>query len=455
MDNTPPRILLIGMELDKAQRDRLEELFDVVSIEESGQAIELLLQGQHSGVVYEPGRVPSSDRARDLQIRVDDVDEMGGDLLDLDAERISPLNLAQRLHLLEDRTSKGLLQIFGWRHFEVRLLDRETRRLELVISKGITPLPIGHVIHAEAEQNGISGLVAATGRSYICKDSQADTTYVDGMEGGRSSLTIPLRLHDRVIGILNVESAEADRFNDEDRLLLELYGRYIAMAVNILDMLIVERYTTNKQLSSNVLSELETPIHQIEEEANEMIREHDEDTGLVEHLSKITESVAAMRARIRSCTSGPQTILGAEDLMHQEVLEPVLAGRRVLVADDEPDVRQTICAVLEKRGCEVLVCPNGADAIEEIDLAKKEGTSIDLVISDVRMPDRNGYEVFRSTKDFDSSIPVILMTGFGYDPHHSIVRSSQEGLHCFLFKPFQVEQLLEEIYKALIIEAGK
>ena len=132
-----------------------------------------------------------------------------------------------------------------------------------------------------------------------------------------------------------------------------------------------------------------------------------------------------MRARIRSCTSGPQTILGAEDLLHQEQLEPVLAGRRVLVADDEAEVRQTICAVLEKRGCEVIVCGNGSEAIEQIDLASEKSLKIDLVISDVRMPDRNGYEVFRCTKDFSDEIPVILMTGFGYDPHHSIVRSSQ------------------------------
>jgi hypothetical protein len=42
------------------------------------------------------------------------------------------------------------------------------------------------------------------------------------------------------------------------------------------------------------------------------------------------------------------------------------------------------------------------------------------------------------------------MTAFGYDPNHSIVRSSQEGLHCFLFKPFQIKQLLEEGRKALV-----
>jgi DNA-binding NtrC family response regulator len=45
--------------------------------------------------------------------------------------------------------------------------------------------------------------------------------------------------------------------------------------------------------------------------------------------------------------------------------------------------------------------------------------------------------------------PVILMTGFGYDPSHSIVRASQEGLQSVLFKPFQVDRLLAEARKAL------
>jgi DNA-binding NtrC family response regulator len=46
------------------------------------------------------------------------------------------------------------------------------------------------------------------------------------------------------------------------------------------------------------------------------------------------------------------------------------------------------------------------------------------------------------------------MTGFGYDPHHSIVRASQEGLQCVLFKPFQAERLIEEVHKALSKRAG-
>jgi len=452
MANSRPRIILIGLDLDKADRDRLHDTFELVKVGSADEAIEMLLHDQVEGTILQGDEDAPGDRARHLQRCIDDIDEAGGELLDLDAETISPLNLAERLHLLETRVARSLLQLFGWRHFEVRLLDRDSRKLELVIANGIKPLSIGHTIHAEAEGNGISGLVAATGRSYICRDSENDPNYVDGMEGGRSSLTIPLRLHDRVIGILNVESAETDGFDDEGRMLLELYGRYVAMAINILDMLIVERYTTNKRLSSNVGMELETPIKEIEDIARDIGKSIDADSAPGQGVGRIMEAIAAMRARIESCTAGPQTILGAEGVLHQEELEPVLADRRVLVVDDEPVIRQTICAVLEQRGCEVEVCTDGTSAIEKIGTSSSSGNTFDLVISDVRMPDRNGYEVFRATKDACETTPVILMTGFGYDPHHSIVRSSQEGLHCFLFKPFQIEQLMEEVYKALVLE---
>jgi CheY-like chemotaxis protein len=122
----------------------------------------------------------------------------------------------------------------------------------------------------------------------------------------------------------------------------------------------------------------------------------------------------------------------------------------VLVADDEPAIRKTVRAVLEQQGCIISEHADGVGAIAAIRAAALEGRPFDLVISDVRMPDANGYEVFRAAKDANPATPVILMTAFGYDPNHSIVRSSQEGLHCFLFKPFQITQLLEEGRKALV-----
>jgi len=90
------------------------------------------------------------------------------------------------------------------------------------------------------------------------------------------------------------------------------------------------------------------------------------------------------------------------------------------------------------------------EAIRQLE-ASKEGRApkVDLVISDIRMPDFNGLEVFSAAKRLGNAPPVILMTGFGYDPHHSIVRASQEGLQDVLYKPFQVEQLVELVRKAL------
>ena len=95
------------------------------------------------------------------------------------------------------------------------------------------------------------------------------------------------------------------------------------------------------------------------------------------------------------------------------------------------------------------VCENGQAAIDALEKAGAAGVQFDLIVSDIKMPDRNGYEVFAAARRNDTDVPVILMTGFGYDPHHSIVRASQEGLQCVLFKPFQVERLMEEVRKAV------
>ncbi len=126
-----------------------------------------------------------------------------------------------------------------------------------------------------------------------------------------------------------------------------------------------------------------------------------------------------------------------------------MVGKRVLVADNEPAVLEALGKLLIRKGCNVTTCPCGATTIEMIRTAHANHDDFDLVISDIRMPDRNGYEVFRTTKEISCETPVILITGFGYDPHHSIVRASQEGLHSFLFKPLKASQLLEAITKAL------
>ena len=115
-------------------------------------------------------------------------------------------------------------------NFEIRLLDPRNGNLELVIAENLSPLKIGEVIKAEERDNGICGNVAVTGKSYICPDVSQEPLYRPGLDSASSSLTVPLWLNDSIIGVFNAESNSLDAFDDNDRRLTEIFGRYIAIA---------------------------------------------------------------------------------------------------------------------------------------------------------------------------------------------------------------------------------
>ncbi|PWG74320.1 two-component system response regulator, partial [Enterococcus hirae] len=85
---------------------------------------------------------------------------------------------------------------------------------------------------------GVTGFVAATGKSYLCENTREDPLYMSGAEGANSSLTVPLILHDEVIGTFNVESPEACAFNESDLQFLEIFGRDVARALGTLELLV-------------------------------------------------------------------------------------------------------------------------------------------------------------------------------------------------------------------------
>lgn len=380
---------------------------------------------------------------RRLQQKIDAIDKAGRELVKLEAESLSKMNVGQRLKLLEDKIISFTRDLMHFDHFVIRLLDRRTNKLEMVISNGLPSEAVNIELFAEAEGNGISGYVAATGRSYICPDVERDPRYVFGLEQAKSSLTVPLTLHDRVIGIFNIESRHRGAFTEDDRQFAEIFARYVALALNILDLMIVERVSTSHKVADDVCSELAGPLNDIALDAGTLLDEYIGHEDLRKKLQQILSNVNCIRTCLRQAAEGPNTsILGAAEVKGDE--DPVLGGAQVLVADDEPNIRTTISDVLRKYRAEVTVASSGAEAIGLI-----EQRTFDLVISDIKMPDKTGYEVFAAARRKDTRVPVILMTGFGYDPNHSIVRASQEGLQAVLFKPFKVDQFLAEVRKAL------
>ena len=387
---------------------------------------------------------------RRLQQKIDAIDDAGADLMRIEAATLNKTNMADRLKTIEQKIVKYTRDILNFDNFEIRLLDRETQQLELVIAVNISPLKIGEVMYARAEGNGISGYVASTGRSYICPSVEHDPMYREGLDKAASSLTVPLMLHDRVVGVFNIESNQSNAFDDTDRQFAEIFGRYIAAAMNILDLLVVERYTTNEQMAENVVGELSQPLAELTGQI-ETLREISSggDMAVRLGLDRLLEAVAKLRTTLENCTAGPRTILGAEQELHRHQPDPLLQGKRILVSDDEPAIRDTLNALLTQKGCDVTVCKTGGDTIDALEKSRTNGQPFDMVLSDIKMPDRNGYEVYRKAKEVNPNMPVVLMTGFGYDPHHCIVRASQEGLQSFLFKPFRATQLMEVMAKNL------
>jgi CheY-like chemotaxis protein/PAS domain-containing protein len=380
---------------------------------------------------------------RRLQQKIDTIDRAGNELTRLHADTLRKLDMGERLKLLEEKIIGFVRELLHFDHFAIRLLDRKTNRLEISISNGLPPEALNIELRAELEGNGISGYVAATGRSYICPDVERDPRYVMGLDQARSSLTVPLRLGDKVIGVFNVESRQRAAFNEDDRQFAEIFARYVAMALNILDLMVVERTDTAHKVADDVNSEVAGPLNDIISDVTVLLSDYIGNDDLGARLRQIMENVTTVQKALRQAVHGPNTkIYGAAEV--KETVDPVLGGAHVLVADNEQNIRDTISEVLRKYKVNVTVATGACEAIEML-----ERGQYDLVISDIRMPDKTGYDVFAAARRVSNTLPVILMTGFGYDPDHCIVRASQEGLQAVLFKPFKVDQLLSEVRKAL------
>jgi CheY-like chemotaxis protein len=98
--------------------------------------------------------------------------------------------------------------------------------------------------------------------------------------------------------------------------------------------------------------------------------------------------------------------------------------------------------ILGSEGCKVLTTPSGHEALRFLDT-----TNVDLVISDVQMPDMDGYELFRCIRSGHEKLPVVLMTAYYYDKDHVIKRSKADGLRDVIFKkpidPSRLREIVE------------
>jgi CheY-like chemotaxis protein len=328
---------------------------------------------------------------------------------------------------------------------EIRMLDQQTRELTPLMAVGMEPSAANRRLFANTEGNGVTGYVAATGKSYNCSNAADDPLYLEGAKGARSSLTVPLLTPEGVIGTLNVESPDSDAFSESDLQFLEIFARSVAMALNTLELLAAQTACTAAASVEAIHSAVAMPVDDILNDAvNVMEHAAGFEPEVVQRLQRILMHARDIKRVIQKVG---QSMAPVEAYPIPTAVEPhpLMVGRRVLVVDAEESVRTSAHELLDRYQVFVETAHNGLEARSMVRSSAAE--PYDVIIADIKLPDMTGYELMMKLRDVTDYVPLVLMTGFGYDADHTIVKARREGLKHVLFKPFRVEQLVDAIEK--------
>lgn len=125
----------------------------------------------------------------------------------------------------------------------------------------------------------------------------------------------------------------------------------------------------------------------------------------------------------------------------RQAASPGRTSPRVLLAEDDPEMRRMMAGALRRRGFEVQETGDGRELVDALVRAVTGADELrpHLIISDVRMPGHSGLEVLARLRRVDTATPVILITAFGDAQTHAEAR--RLGASTLLDKPFDLDEL--------------
>jgi two-component system, sensor histidine kinase SagS len=367
------------------------------------------------------------------QQKLDALHRAGQELAALDADELSEMTVDDRVELLKQNLRRHIRDLLSYNVIELRLLDRTTAELRPLLEEGMTPEASQRALFARTEGNGVTGYVAATGQSYLCRDAEHDPHYIKGSEGARSSMTVPLVFQDCVIGTFNVESPKPNAFGAEDLQFAELFSRQIANALHTLNLLRAQQSCTASQAIDAVNREIAMPADELLALASSLLEEAGHQSPIAQPLLRIITDARAIKLSVQNVGDDFARLRPGGNV-------PIpLKGMRVLVIDSDERIRRAAHALLEKEGCQVETAATGNEG-----LALARSSRYDAVLMAIRHPDIGGTCLYRALVAMQPTGRVILTQGFEYDGGHTLVNVRQEGYWLpVLYKPFQPNQLFK------------
>jgi len=234
-----------------------------------------------------------------------------------------------------------------------------------------------------------------------------------------------IRRHDQLVTLAEVAVGLAHEINNPLEVIvnnLNLLTTYIERVSNDEDFIVESERLDSTHAAVNRIHQIVATLTQQAQGTEYTTREYLHGTQMID---------------LRACAPGVRPA-STRDLRR----DPELDGIKLLVVDDDLGVCQSLRDLLTQEGCDVVVATGGREA-----LAKLERERVDLVLSDVVMPDLDGHEVFQRVRERWPDVPVVLMTAFHFDKDHIIKRSKLEGLEDVLYKKPIDPPKLREIIK--------
>ena len=243
------------------------------------------------------------------QQKMEAIQKAGMELADLKPEELKHMSVDERIELLKSNIVHFTGELLHYDVMEIRLLDRQTGRLEPLLAVGIEQEAALRELHANPQGNGVTGFVAATGKSYLCEDTSEDPLYLLGARDAKSSITVPLIAHDEMLGTFNVESPESRAFDESDLQFLERFGRDVAAALGTLELLVAEKATTAAESVEAIHTAVALPIDDI---LNETVNVMECYIGHEPEVVARLESIFAECKRCQTGDSKSRTVNGSE-----------------------------------------------------------------------------------------------------------------------------------------------
>src|SRR5262249_16983981 len=205
---------------------------------------------------------------------------------------------------------------------------------------------------------------------------------------------------------------------------LEIFSRDVAAALNTLELLAVQKVNAAQESVEAIHGAVALPVDEILNDAVNVMQKYiGHDTDVVERLQRILRHARDIKQVIQKVG---QSLAPVQALPAGKQVEkrPGLKGRRILVVDADESVRSAAHNLLERFGCVVETAHDGGEATCMVRNMLHDA-DYDVIIADIRLPDMNGYEFLVRLQEILDPVPLVLMTGYGYDQGHSIVKAKQ------------------------------